>query len=48
MLEALRPAEIRTIEMAQGQKISRFVAWTFMEQRTRREWTTKRWTKNKA
>lgn len=48
MLEALRPAEIRTIDMAQGQKVSRFVAWTFMGKQARREWTMKRWTKNKA
>lgn len=45
MLEALRPEEIRTIEMAQGQKISRFVAWTFTSQQARREWAAKRWTK---
>lgn len=29
-LEKLRPKEIRTIDMGQGQKKSRFVAWTFM------------------
>jgi 23S rRNA (adenine1618-N6)-methyltransferase len=28
-LEQAKVAEVRTIEMAQGQKISRFVAWTF-------------------
>jgi 23S rRNA (adenine1618-N6)-methyltransferase len=48
MLEALRPADIRTVEMAQGQKISRFVAWTFTAQDARREWTVKRWAKKQA
>ncbi|WP_316816392.1 23S rRNA (adenine(1618)-N(6))-methyltransferase RlmF [Pedobacter nyackensis] len=31
-------AEVKTIEMAQGQKISRFVAWTFMEPAEQRSW----------
>jgi len=29
-LEKARPTEIRTVDMGQGQKKSRFVAWTFM------------------
>lgn len=36
-------AEVKTIEMAQGQKISRFVAWTFMEPIEQRDWAKKRW-----
>jgi 23S rRNA (adenine1618-N6)-methyltransferase len=29
-LEKVRPKEIRTVDMGQGQKKSRFVAWTFI------------------
>lgn len=36
-------AEVKTIEMAQGQKVSRFVAWTFMEPIEQRDWAEKRW-----
>ncbi|MDW6003297.1 23S rRNA (adenine(1618)-N(6))-methyltransferase RlmF [Vibrio mangrovi] len=32
--------EIRIIEMSQGQKISRFIAWTFMTEEQRREWVS--------
>lgn len=32
--------DYRTIEMAQGQKKSRFVAWTFQDERQRRAWGT--------
>ena len=31
-------AEVRTIEMAQGQKISRFVAWTFHDAEQQAAW----------
>ncbi len=31
-------ADSRTIEMAQGQKKSRLLAWTFMDKKQRREW----------
>lgn len=33
--------EVRTIEMAQGQKKSRFVAWTFRDASQRRDWFIK-------
>ncbi|MES2829514.1 MAG: 23S rRNA (adenine(1618)-N(6))-methyltransferase RlmF [Bacteroidota bacterium] len=33
-----------TIEMAQGQKISRFVAWTFLSAEEQHEWAQRRWT----
>lgn len=42
-LERVNPAEVRTIEMAQGQKISRFVAWTFLSPEARQEWREKKW-----
>ncbi|MET4081586.1 23S rRNA (adenine1618-N6)-methyltransferase [Pedobacter sp. UYP30] len=34
--------EVRTVQMEQGQKISRFVAWTFQDDKAQAEWA-KRW-----
>lgn len=42
-LERQDPIEIRTIEMAQGQKISRFVAWTFLTPEEQNNWKKSRW-----
>lgn len=36
---------VRTVEMAQGQKQSRFVAWTFLTAEEQSEWSKKRWKK---
>ncbi|WP_443944350.1 23S rRNA (adenine(1618)-N(6))-methyltransferase RlmF [Pedobacter sp. AW1-32] len=36
--------EVRTVQMSQGQKISRFVAWTFHDDDAQAEWT-KKWKK---
>ncbi len=44
-LQGVAVAEVKTIEMAQGQKISRFVAWTFMDPEAKQEWASKRWRK---
>ena len=30
-------AEVKIIEMAQGQKVSRFIAWSYFDQQTRQE-----------
>jgi len=35
--------QVKTIEMAQGQKISRFVAWSFLTANAQQEWAEKRW-----
>lgn len=35
--------ESRTLEMAQGQKKSRFVAWSFLDESQRRTWSAARW-----
>lgn len=35
--------EVRTVEMAQGQKQSRFVAWTFLTAAQQQSWRTARW-----
>ena len=37
-LQKVDAAEIRTIEMAQGQKNSRFVAWTFLSETQQKNW----------
>ncbi|MCC4800290.1 23S rRNA (adenine(1618)-N(6))-methyltransferase [Enterovibrio norvegicus] len=37
-LKAVKAKDIRTIEMAQGQKITRVVAWTFLNKEARDEW----------
>jgi 23S rRNA (adenine1618-N6)-methyltransferase len=42
-IQAFNAFEVRTIEMAQGQKISRFVAWTFMDFEKQENWCKSRW-----
>ncbi|MES2592915.1 MAG: 23S rRNA (adenine(1618)-N(6))-methyltransferase RlmF [Bacteroidota bacterium] len=37
--------DIKTIDMAQGQKVSRIVAWTFLNRAQQTEWAQKRWNK---
>lgn len=41
-LEKLGARSIRVVEMSQGQKVSRFVAWSFMDKQQREEWITQR------
>lgn len=43
MFNAVKPLQVKTIEMAQGQKISRFVAWTFFDTKDQQDWAKKRW-----
>jgi 23S rRNA (adenine1618-N6)-methyltransferase len=35
--------DVRTVPMTQGQKASRFVAWTFLDEARQQEWRAKRW-----
>ena len=42
-LNKIKALDIKTIEMAQGQKISRIVAWTFLNESQQNEWRIKRW-----
>lgn len=37
--------EVRTINMSQGQKVSRVVAWTFLNEAERKEWADTWWNK---
>jgi 23S rRNA (adenine1618-N6)-methyltransferase len=46
-LEDIGAADWRTLEMGQGQKISRAVAWTFLDKEQRSEWRARRWKKQK-
>jgi 23S rRNA (adenine1618-N6)-methyltransferase len=42
-LKNAKVAKMKTIEMAQGQKISRFIAWTFQNKTQQAEWAKSRW-----
>ena len=44
-LQWAEAVEVKTIEMAQGQKKSRFLAWTFLTPEQQAEWRAKRWAK---
>ncbi|ROP23038.1 23S rRNA (adenine(1618)-N(6))-methyltransferase RlmF [Vibrio crassostreae] len=37
-LGKLRAKQVEVVEMSQGQKVSRFIAWTFMDDEQRQEW----------
>ena len=43
VLKTVKPIEVKTIEMKQGQKISRFVAWTFLSKTQQAKWRKERW-----
>ncbi len=48
LYEALKLAgahDVRTIDMAQGQKVSRFIAWTFQNAEQQARWAAERWHK---
>lgn len=42
-LQKANVAEVKTIKMGQGTKISRFVAWTFLNDEQQEEWKKQRW-----
>ena len=43
VLQKVTPFEVKTIPMAQGQKKSRIVAWTFLDKIQQKQWQLKRW-----
>ncbi|WP_391592707.1 23S rRNA (adenine(1618)-N(6))-methyltransferase RlmF [Winogradskyella sp.] len=43
ILQKVKAEHVKTIEMGQGQKISRFIAWTFLNQQEQKEWMVERW-----
>ncbi|MCD1116838.1 23S rRNA (adenine(1618)-N(6))-methyltransferase RlmF [Chryseobacterium turcicum] len=38
LLKKIKTVEVKTIDMAQGQKISRILAWTFVPKENRKDW----------
>ena len=40
-LEKVKAFDVRTFDMSQGQKISRVVAWTFLDREAQKEWVQK-------
>jgi 23S rRNA (adenine1618-N6)-methyltransferase len=42
-LKRMSATDVRTISMSQGQKISRIVAWTFLNETERKEWVDNWW-----
>ena len=42
-LKVVNPVRIETIEMQQGQKITRIVVWTFLSQQDQKKWRERRW-----
>ncbi len=42
-LQAAKVADMKMVEMSQGQKTSRIVAWTFLDEAAQQEWKMKRW-----
>ena len=42
-IKSINPVVLKTIEMKQGQKISRFVAWTFLNKKEQKQWRKDRW-----
>jgi 23S rRNA (adenine1618-N6)-methyltransferase len=44
ILDRAYVTETQTIEMSQGQKKSRFVAWTFLSKAEQEKWRARRWT----
>lgn len=42
-LEKVKPIEVKTIPMGQGNKISRIIAWTFLNKEEQEKWRISRW-----
>ncbi|WP_290700034.1 23S rRNA (adenine(1618)-N(6))-methyltransferase RlmF [Amphritea sp.] len=43
MLKSASANDVRIVDMAQGQKVSRFVVWTFLSKEEQAEWREQRW-----
>ena len=43
VLEKVNATVVKTIEMGQGHKISRFIAWTFLTEQEQHDWIKERW-----
>ena len=42
-LQRVKALDVQTIEMEQGQKVSRIVAWTFLDKEQQKRWKQERW-----
>lgn len=42
-LKQVEAVEVKTVEMQQGNKTSRFVAWTFLDRAAQEQWMRERW-----
>jgi 23S rRNA (adenine1618-N6)-methyltransferase len=42
-LQQAKTAQVKTISMSQGQKTTRFVAWSFLDKEAQKEWRASRW-----
>ncbi len=42
-IDSVNAYEARIIEMSQGNKISRIIAWTFLDEKQQAEWQNRRW-----
>ncbi len=47
-LKKLGAQQVRVCEMSQGQKRSRFVAWTYLDNEQRAKWRSDRWSNRQA
>jgi 23S rRNA (adenine1618-N6)-methyltransferase len=45
-LDFVKAAQVKTIPMAQGNKISRLVVWTFLDEKQRKVWRDLRWNRH--
>ena len=43
ILQKVGAFDVKTITMGQGQKVSRFIAWTFLTQKEQNDWVNKNW-----
>lgn len=43
ILQKVNATDVKTIEMGQGQKVSRFIAWTFLTEQEQKDWVNERW-----
>lgn len=43
ILQKVNAIDVKTITMGQGQKVSRFIAWTFLSEQEQKEWVSERW-----
>ena len=43
ILQKVKAKDVKTIQMGQGQKVSRLIAWTYLSQHEQKDWVKQRW-----